>query len=66
LTTWALSAIAYLSITMDFITNFPPFNSFDSILVVVDHLMKMVHFVPCNKIIIGEKIAKLFFDHVFQ
>jgi hypothetical protein len=28
--------------------------------------MKMVHFIPCNKIIIGKKIAKLFFDRVFQ
>jgi hypothetical protein len=27
--------------------------------------MKIAHFIPCNKSIIGEKIAKLFLDHVF-
>jgi hypothetical protein len=27
--------------------------------------MKMVHFIPCNKSIIGKKITKLFLDHVF-
>ncbi len=50
---------------MDFIMDFPWSNSFDSILVVVDCLMKIAHFIPCNKSIIGEKIAKLFLDHVF-
>jgi len=37
------------SISMDFITNLPPFISYDSILVVVDHLTKKVHFIMCNK-----------------
>jgi hypothetical protein len=45
--------------------NLPRSNSFDSILVVVDHFTKMVHFVPCNKSIISEKITKLFFNHFF-
>jgi len=54
------------SISMDFIMDLPPFDSFDSILVVVDRSSKMVHFIPCNKIIIGEKITKLFFYHVFR
>jgi hypothetical protein len=51
---------------MDFITNIPPSSSYDSILVVVDHLTKMVHFIPCIKTIIGEGTTKLFLDHVFQ
>jgi len=51
---------------MDFIMDFPQFNSFDSILAVVDYLMKMVHFIPCNKSITGEKTTKLFLDHVFH
>jgi hypothetical protein len=50
---------------MDFITNLPPSNSYDSILVVVDCLMKMVHFISCTKRIIGEGTTKLFLDHVF-
>jgi glycosylphosphatidylinositol phospholipase D len=44
----------------------PPYNSFNSILVVVDRLTKMFHFIFCNKMIIGEKITKLFLDHVFS
>ncbi len=43
----------------------PSFNSFDSILVVVDHFTKMTHFIPCNKSIIDKKTIKLFLDHVF-
>ncbi len=54
------------SISKDFITNLSPFNSYDSILVVVDHLTKMVHFIPCTKTITDEITTKLFFDHVFQ
>jgi hypothetical protein len=50
---------------MDFITNLPPFNFYDSILVVVDCLTKMVHFIPCTKTIIGEGLAKLFLDPGF-
>jgi hypothetical protein len=51
---------------MDFITNLPLSSFYDSIVVVVDHLMKMVHFIPCTKTIIGERTVKLFFNHVFQ
>ncbi len=32
----------------------------------VDHLTKMVHFIPCTKIITDKGIAKLFLDHFFQ
>jgi hypothetical protein len=53
-------------ISMDIIMDLPQSNSFDSILVVVDYLMKMVHFVHCNKSIIGENTMELFFDHVFH
>jgi hypothetical protein len=51
---------------MDFITNLPPFNSYDSILVVVDHLTKMVHFIWCTRTIISKGTTKLFLDHVFR
>jgi len=52
---------------MDFIIDLPPFSSYDSILVVVvDRSMKMVHFIPCTKIITSKGIAKLFFDHIFR
>jgi len=51
---------------MNFITNFPPSDSYDSILVVVDYLMKMIHFIPCAKTITSEITTKLFLDHVFR
>jgi hypothetical protein len=42
------------------------FNSYNSILVVVDHFMNIVHFIPCTKIIIGKGTTKLFLDHIFR
>jgi len=53
-------------ISMDFITDLPPSNSYDFILVTVDHLTKMAHFIPSTKIITNEGRTKLFLDHVFQ
>ncbi len=50
---------------MDFITNLTPSSFYDSILVVVDCLTKMVHFIMCTKTIISERTTKLFLDHVF-
>ena len=37
------------SITMDFITELPISDGYDTILVVIDRLTKMSHFIPCNK-----------------
>jgi hypothetical protein len=54
------------SIPMDFIVDLPQSNSFDSILVVVDCVTRMAHFIPCNKSLTGEKTIKLFLDHVFR
>jgi hypothetical protein len=53
-------------ISMIFITNLPPFSPYDSILVVEDYLMKMIHFISSTKIIISEGSARLFHDNVFQ
>jgi len=50
---------------MDFVINLTPSSFYDSILVVVDHLTKMVHFIIFTKTIISEGTAKLFLDHVF-
>ncbi len=51
---------------MDFITDLPESSGLDSILVVVDRLTKMSHFLPCNKSIIGEETARLFLHHIYQ
>jgi len=50
---------------MGFIMDLPQSNSFDSIIVVVDCLMKMAHIIPCNKSIIGKESIKLLIDHFF-
>jgi hypothetical protein len=41
-------------------------KAFDSIFVVVDRLTKMVHFIPCNKMVIGEEIARFFMDNIYK
>jgi hypothetical protein len=54
------------SISMDFTMDFSQSNSFDSIMVVVDHFMKTTHFIPYNKSITNRKTTKLFLDHVYH
>ena len=56
----------WTSISMDFIVDLPPSKGFDSIFVVVDRLTKKAHFVPCNKIVTSEEIARLFIDNVYK
>ena len=41
-------------------------NDFDSIFVVVDCFTKMAHFIPCNKIVTGEKTARLFMNNIYK
>jgi glycosylphosphatidylinositol phospholipase D len=51
---------------MDFIIDLSSSNSYDSILVVVDFLTNMAHFIPYTKTINDEGTTKLFLDHVFR
>ena len=54
-------------VTMDMITALPTAASgHDSILVFVDRLTKMVHYVPCRKKMGAEETARLFKEHVFK
>jgi hypothetical protein len=62
----SILASSCFSISMDFIIDLLTFSFSYSILVVVDCLMKMVHFILCTKTIIGEGTTMLFFNHVFQ
>ena len=54
------------SVSMDFITDMLPSNSFDNIFVVVDPFTKMVHFIPCKKTSTSEDRARLFLDMVYR
>jgi len=51
-------------ISADFITKLLLVQGYDSILVVVDWLTKMVHFIPTTKKTLAEGLARLFRDNV--
>src|ERR1700678_2260362 len=51
---------------MDFITDLSISTGHDSIMVVVDRLSKMAHFIPCSKTITSEQTASLIFQHVVR
>jgi len=53
-------------ILADFITKLPLAQGYDSILVVVDRLTKMVHFVPTTEKTSVEGLARLFRDNVWK
>jgi len=50
----------------DFITKLPLAQGYDSILVVVDRLTKMVHFIPTTEKTSAEGLARLFRDNVWK
>jgi hypothetical protein len=54
------------SISMDFIIDLPSSKAYDSIFVVVDQVTKMAHFMPCNKMVRDEEIARLFMDNIYK
>jgi len=51
-----------MHISADFITKLPLAQGYDSILVVVDRLIKMVHFIPTTERTLTEGLAQLFRD----
>jgi hypothetical protein len=53
-------------VTMDFITELPVSNGYDSILTIVDRLTKMVHFHPCSSTITAPQAAQAFIQSVFR
>ena len=57
---------AWMHILADFITKLPSAQGYNSILVVVDHFTKMVHFVPTTGKTIAKGLARLFRDNVWR
>ena len=53
-------------ISVDFITKLPLVQGYDSILVVVDRLTKMVYFIPTTEKTSAEGLVKLFRDNVWK
>jgi len=56
----------WMHISADFITKLPLAQGYDSILVVVDRLTKMVHFIPTMEKTLAEELARLFRDNVWK
>ena len=54
------------SIAMDFITDLPISDGYDTILVVIDRLTKMSHFIPCNKNLDARQFATLFLKEIIR
>jgi len=54
----------WMHISADFITKLPLVQGYDSILVVVDRLTKMVHFIPTMEKTSAEGLARLFRDNM--
>jgi len=53
-------------ISADFITKLPLVQGYNTILVVVDWLTKMVHFIPTTEKTSAEELARLFRDNVWK
>ena len=56
------------SVSMDFITSVPKSGpqQHDAILVIVDRLTKMAHYIPTHESVTSEVTACLYFDNIFQ
>ena len=51
---------------MDFVTDLPLSNNYDSIFVTVDRFSKAVIIAPCHKTITAEEMTDLFLNHVWR
>ena len=56
----------WMHISADFITKLPIAQGYNSILVVVDQLTKMVYFIPTTEKTLAEGLARLFRDNVWK
>ena len=56
----------WVHISADFIMKLPLAQGYNSILVVVDRLTKIVYFIPTTEKMLAEGLAKLFRDNVWK
>jgi hypothetical protein len=54
------------TIGLDYLTHLTESNGFNSALIVVDHLTRMAHFLPCTEIVNAEETATLFLQGVYR
>ena len=55
-----------MHISADFITKLPLAQEYDSILVVVNRLTKMVYFIPTTEKTLAERLVRLFRDNMWK
>ena len=60
------STMPWVDISMDFITDLPLSNGYNSILTIVDQFSKEVEFILCNKTATALDTAKLYLFHVWK
>jgi hypothetical protein len=53
-------------IGLDYLTHLPKSNGFNSVLIVVDHLTRMAHFLPYTETVTAEETATLFLQGVYR
>jgi len=62
----SISKKPWAHISADFITKLPLAQGYNSILVVVDKLTKIVHFVPITEKMLVKGLARLFKDNMWK
>ena len=60
------STMPWVDVSVDFITDLPLSNGFDSILIVINRFSKETKFIPCNKTAMALDTAKLYLFHVWK
>ncbi len=53
-------------VSVDFIVELPDSHGFDAIMVVVDSVTKLPHFIPTNTTVSSEGAARLYYQHVWK
>jgi hypothetical protein len=54
------------TVGLNYLTHLPLSNGFDSVLIMVDHLTRMAHVMPCKESVIAEETATLFLQGVYR
>ena len=60
------STMPWVDVSADFITDLPPSNGFNSILMVIDRFSKETEFILCNKTATALDTTKLYLFHVWK
>jgi hypothetical protein len=54
------------TVSLDYLTHLPESNGCNSVLIVVDHLTRMAHFLPCTEFVTAEETATLFLQGLYR